>query len=82
MTVSSSAFVSTLKGVTKPWYDMEWAVTLMKQGMTILIMAVVVLGVIRPLISRIMVPAAAGAPGEAMVSLDEDPDVEQVEIRR
>ncbi len=81
LTVSSSAFVSTLKGVTKPWYDMEWAVTLMKQGMTILIMAVVVLGVIRPLISRIMVPAAAGAPGEAMVSLDEDPDVEQVEIQ-
>ena len=81
LTVSSSAFVSTLKGVTKPWYDMEWAVNLMKQGMTILIMAVVVLGVIRPLISRIMVPAAAGAPGEAMVSLDDDDEVEQVEIQ-
>jgi flagellar M-ring protein FliF len=81
LTVSSSAFVSTLKGVTKPWYDMEWAVTLMKQGMTILIMAVVVLGVIRPLISRIMVPAAAGAPGEAMVSLDDDDEVDQVEIQ-
>ena len=81
LTVSSAAFVSTLKGVTKPWYDMEWAVTLMKQGMTILIMAVVVLGVIRPLISRIMVPAAAGAPGEAMVSLDDDDEVEQVEIQ-
>jgi flagellar M-ring protein FliF len=81
LTVSSSAFVSTLAGVTKPWYDMEWAVTLMKQGMTILIMAVVVLGVIRPLISRIMVPAAAGAPGEAMVSLDDDAEVDQVEIQ-
>ena len=81
VTVSSSAFVSTLKGVTKPWYDMEWAVTLMKQGMTILVMAVVVLGVIRPLISRIMVPAAAGAPGEAMVSLDDEVDIDQVEIR-
>ena len=81
VTVSSSAFVATLKGVTKPWYDMEWAVTLMKQGMTILIMAVVVLGVIRPLISRIMVPAAAGAPGEAMVSLDDDDEVDQVEIQ-
>ncbi len=81
LTVSSAAFVSTLEGVTKPWYDMEWAVTLMKQGMTILIMAVVVLGVIRPLISRIMVPAATGAPGEAMVSLDEDAEVDQVEIQ-
>lgn len=81
VTVSSAAFVATLKGVTKPWYDMEWAVTLMKQGMTILIMAVVVLGVIRPLISRIMVPAAAGAPGEAMVSLDDNDEVKQVEIQ-
>ena len=81
VTVSSAAFVSTLKGVTKPWYDMEWAVNLMKQGMTILIMAVVVLGVIRPLIARIMVPAAAGAPGEAMVSLDDEIDIDQVEIQ-
>ena len=81
VTVSSAAFVSTLKGVTKPWYDMEWAVNLMKQGMTILIMAVVVLGVIRPLIARIMVPAAAGAPGEALVSLDDEIDIDQVEIQ-
>jgi flagellar M-ring protein FliF len=60
---------------------MEWAVNLMKQGMTILIMAVVVLGVIRPLIARIMVPAAAGAPGEALVSLDDEIDIDQVEIQ-
>ncbi len=81
ITVTSSAFVSTLKGITKPWYDMEWAVTLMKQGMTILILAVVVLGVIRPLIQRIMVPAATGAPGEAMVSLDDEVDIDTVEIK-
>jgi len=81
LTVTSAAFVTTLKGITKPWYDMEWAVTLMKQGMTILILAVVVLGVIRPLIQRIMVPAASGAPGEAMVGLDDDVDIDTVEIK-
>ena len=81
LTVTGSTFVSALEGVEKPWYDMDWAVSLMRQGLTILIMAVVVLGVIRPLINRIMVPAAAGGPGEAMVSLDDDVDLDSVEIQ-
>ena len=81
LTVSSSTFVSSLEGIKKPWYDMDWAVTIMRQGLTILIMAVVVLGVIRPLINRIMVPAATGGPGEAVVSLDEDVDLDTVEIQ-
>ena len=81
LTVSSSTFVSALEGVKKPWYDMDWAVTIMRQGLTILIMAVVVLGVIRPLINRIMVPAAQGGPGEAIVTLDEDVDLDTVEIQ-
>ena len=81
LTVTSSTFVSALEGVKKPWYDMDWAVTIMRQGLTILIMAVVVLGVIRPLINRIMVPAAQGGPGEAVVSLDDDVDLDTVEIQ-
>ncbi|MEK9552206.1 MAG: flagellar basal-body MS-ring/collar protein FliF [Alphaproteobacteria bacterium] len=81
LTVSSSTFVSALEGIKKPWYDMDWAVTIMRQGLTILIMAVVVLGVIRPLINRIMVPAATGGPGEAVVAMDEDVDLDTVEIQ-
>jgi flagellar M-ring protein FliF len=81
LTVSSSTFVSALEGIKKPWYDMDWAVNLMRQGLTIVIMAVVVLGVIRPLINRIMVPAATGGPGEAVVSMDDDVDLDTVEIQ-
>ena len=81
LTVSSSTFVSALEGVKKPWYDMDWAVVILRQGLTILIMAVVVLGVIRPLINRIMVPAAQGGPGEAVVNLDDDVDLDTVEIQ-
>ena len=81
LTVTSSTFVSALEGVKKPWYDMDWAVTIMRQGLTILIMAVVVLGVIRPLINRIMVPAAQGGPGEAVVAMDDDVDLDTVEIQ-
>ena len=80
LTVSSSAFASAIEGIEKPWYDMEWAVNLMKQGMTLLIMGVIVIGVIRPLINRIMVPAAGGRPGEAIVGLDDEIDIDTVEI--
>jgi flagellar M-ring protein FliF len=65
----------------KPWYDMDWAVMLMRQSLTILIMAVVVLGVIRPLINRIMVPAASGGPGESIITEEDDIDLETVEIQ-
>ena len=81
LTVTSSTFVSALEGIKKPWYDMDWAVAIMRQGLTILIMAVVVLGVIRPLINRIMVPAAQGGPGEAIVAMDDDVDLDTVEIQ-
>ena len=39
------------------------------------------MGVIRPLIGRIMVPAAVGAPGEAMVSLEDDLGAEAIEVQ-
>lgn len=81
LTVSSSTFVSALEGVKKPWYDMDWAVTIMSQSLTILIMAVVVLGVIRPLINRIMVPSAQGGPGEAIIAHDDEVDLDTVEIQ-
>jgi len=80
LTVSSSTFVSAIEGFEKPWFEMDWAVNLMKQGMTLLIMGVIILGVIRPMINRIMVPVAPGKPGEALVHLEDEPDMDQVEI--
>ena len=81
LTVSSSTFVSALEGIKKPWYDMDWAIMIMRQSLTILIMAVVVLGVIRPLINRVMVPTATGGPGEAVMTADDDVDLDTVEIQ-
>ena len=81
LTVSGSTFASSIEGLTKPWYDMDWAVMLMRQSLTIIIMAVVVLGVIRPLINRIMVPAASGGPGEAVITDEDEFDLDTVEIQ-
>ena len=81
LTVSGSTFASAIEGLKKPWYDMEWAIALMRQSLTIIIMAVVVLGVIRPLINRIMVPAASGGPGESVIVDEDELDLDTVEIQ-
>ena len=80
LTVRSSAFAEAILGVEKPWWEIEFFDTLIKQTITLLVMGVVVLGVVRPLIGRIMVPIATGKPGEAIVNLEEDRDMDQVEI--
>ena len=82
LTVSGSTFASTIEGLRKPWYDMDWAIMLMRQSLTIIILAVVVLGVIRPLINRIMVPAASGGPGEAVISDEDEIDLDTAKSKR
>ena len=80
LTVDSAAFVSSIEGISKAWYEIDFFKNLIQQAMTFLVMGVIVLGVIRPLINRIMIPTATGKPGEAMVGLEDDADLETVEI--
>ena len=80
LTVESAAFVSSIEGISKAWYEIDFFTNLIQQAMTFLVMGVIVLGVIRPLINRIMIPTASGKPGEAMVGLEDDPDLDTVEI--
>ena len=80
LTVESAAFVSSIEGISKAWYEIDFFTNLIQQAMTFLVMGVIVLGVIRPLINRIMIPTASGKPGEAMVGLEDDPDLDAVEI--
>ena len=80
LTVESAAFVSTIEGISKAWYEIDFFTNLIQQAMTFLVMGVIVLGVIRPLINRIMIPTASGKPGEAMVGLEDDSDLDTVEI--
>jgi flagellar M-ring protein FliF len=81
LTVNSAAFVSNIGGISKAWYEIDFFINLVQQFMTFLIMGIIVLGVIRPLINRILIPSAHGKPGEAMVGLDDDVDLETVEIQ-
>ena len=81
LTVTSSPFVSTLEGVSKEWHEIPLIKNLLKQLVTILILSIVALGVIRPLLNRIMIPIGSGAPGEVLVGMEDEVDVDTVEVQ-
>ena len=80
LTVSSSPFVSALEGVSKSWYDIPLFKNLIQQSITIIILAIIALGVLRPLLNRILVPVGAGAPGEVVVGMEDELDLDTVEV--
>ena len=43
-------------------------------------MAIIALGVLRPLLNRILVPVGAGAPGEVVVGMEDELDLDTVEV--
>ena len=59
LTVSSQPFVETLEGIEIDWHQADWIQEAAKQLLTIAMLAVVALGVIRPLLSRVLVPAGS-----------------------
>ncbi len=80
LTVSSSPFVSSLEGVSKSWYDVPLFKNLIQQSITIIILAIIALGVLRPLLNRILVPVGAGVPGEVVVGMEDELDLDTVEV--
>ena len=78
LTVSSSAFVKQLEGVEAAWHEQAWFRTALNQFAVILILAIVILGIIRPLLNRILVPAATTSAG--LADGEEDVDLDQIEV--
>ena len=82
LTVQSAPFVSTLEGVSKQWHEIPLIKDLAKQIITILILGIIALGVIRPLLSRVLVPIGVGAPGEVITDMgDNEIDLDEVEVQ-
>ena len=78
LTVSSSAFIQQLDGVEAPWHEETWFRSALNQLAMILILAIVILGIVRPLLNRILVPSATTAAGIA--EGEEDLDLDQIEV--
>jgi flagellar M-ring protein FliF len=78
LTVSSSTFIDTLEGVKTNWHETGWFRSTVNQFGMIFILGIVVLGIVRPLLSRILVPASAST-GVGM-SADDELDIDTVEV--
>jgi flagellar M-ring protein FliF len=78
LTVSSSAFMNVLEGVEAPWYEEDWVRSSINQAAIVLILAIVILGIIRPLLNRILVPASVSST--LMSTGDEEVDLDQIEV--
>tara|TARA_A100001015_G_C14792352_1_gene633580 strand:- start:238 stop:888 length:651 start_codon:yes stop_codon:yes gene_type:complete len=80
LAVSSAPFVATVEGERVEWFEQPWFKEVSQQITTILILAIVALGVIRPLLNRILVPVSPGDPGLVIVGQSEDDDADAVEV--
>lgn len=80
LTVKSQPFVNELEGVEVDWYEAAWIENLAKQFGMILMLAVVSLGVIRPLLNRLLVPAGGSVVAQGGLSDDEAEAMESVEV--
>ncbi len=82
ITISSGEFVEDMQVVEVPWYENSAIRELLGKLFTILVLAIVTFGALRPLLSRILVPTAAiaGGPGVAIADEEEEEAEEKIEV--
>ena len=82
ITISSGEFVEDMQVVEVPWYENSAIRELLGKLFTILVLAIVTFGALRPLLSRILVPAAAvaGGPGVAIAQDEEEEEEDKIEV--
>ncbi len=82
--VTSGDFIEEMDLVSVNWYEESWFQNLIGQLSTVLILAIITFGALKPLLNRILVPSAgaAGAPSGAMSEedLEAEPE-EEVEVQ-
>ena len=80
LTVSSAPFMSELTdAVILQWYEKPYMRSIINQAGFVLILAIVILGVVRPLLNRVLIPVLV--PGMSGTSDSEDDiDIDQIEV--
>jgi flagellar M-ring protein FliF len=80
LTVSSAPFMNELsEGVKMEWFEKPYMRSIINQTGFVLILAIVILGVVRPLLSRILIPTQVPGMHGAADSEDEI-DIDQIEV--
>ena len=82
--VTSGEFIQEMDVISKKWDEESWVQNMMGQLSTVLILAIVTFGALKPLLNRILVPSAGagGVPGgasEADLEAEESEDEVQVQ---
>ena len=82
ITISSGEFIEDIQVAQVPWYENSAIRELLGKLFTILVLAIVTFGALRPLLSRILVPSAAVAtgPGMAIAEEEEEEEEDKVEV--
>ncbi len=82
--VTSGDFIQEMDVITTRWYEEAWFQNMIGQLSTVLILAIVTFGALKPLLNRILVPSAGTAAGpggtsEADLEAEEADDEVQVQ---
>lgn len=82
LTLSSQPFILAIEdGVSVDWYQTDWVMEVAKQAVMVLLMAVVALGVVRPLLQRVLVPSGGAVVSQGGLSDEETDALESIEVK-
>ena len=59
LTVTSQPFVEEFKGFVTQWYEGAWFRSMVEKALLVLLIGIVALGVVRPMLNKILVPTAS-----------------------
>jgi flagellar M-ring protein FliF len=81
--VTSGDFIQEMDVITKKWFEESWFQNLIGQLSTVLILAIVTFGALKPLLNRILVPSAGtgGGPGASESDLEAEETEEEVQVQ-
>ena len=80
--VTSGDFVDEMEVITTKWFEQAWFQNMIGQLSTVLILAIVTFGALKPLLNRILVPSSG--EGSAMLTdqdLEDDDTEDEVEVQ-
>jgi len=78
--VTSGEFIDEINVVTTNWYETSWFQNMVGQLSTVLILAIITFGALKPLLNRILVPAGSGE-GTTEADLEDEDGDEEVEVQ-
>ena len=83
ITISSGEFIEELDVINVPWYENTVVRELLGKLFTVLVLAIVTFGALRPLLSRILVPSGAvgtAGTGISMAEEEEEEEEDKIEV--